>query len=394
MPLKRGDKKISCACGLVHDLVAGEVVTPKDVDPLPGGIGARAVRYADELTRWNAAGRPTRSEEEVERIYKTHCEPCRYRDGNTCAICRCRIGTGKNPLFNKIKMATTRCPAGFWDAETPDAFERAEMEAISYISMEQRVVDVRELASRLPPDINGVAGVPRSGMAPAAMLAELLHVPLYEFSRNHGLRRISHGYRFDRSKVRDGRLLILDDSICSGRTLNRARQRAPDRPHLFAALYVKPDKTHLVEYYSRALPLPHLFEWNMFNSLFTPSLAFDFDGIFCHDGAGESTLGQAKPLYLARRSELSLIVTWRMEHQRDETLAWMARWGIRAKKLIMAPYRTARRRDRHNPAEYKARHYGESPLRLFVESDPLQAEHIAAISRKPVLCPATGRIYR
>lgn len=81
----------------------------------PGYFGM-AYRYTRALSRWIKAGRPIRSENEIEDIYETHCKNCRAFDHetNSCKYCGCKLGTGTNPLINKIAMATERCPVEKW----------------------------------------------------------------------------------------------------------------------------------------------------------------------------------------------------------------------------------------------------------------------------------------
>lgn len=47
------------------------------------------------------------------------------------------------------------------------------------------------------------------------------------------------------------------------------------------------------------------------------------------------------------------------------------------------------------PWKYKGRIYRDSPwAKLFIESDPKQAEEIFNLSGKPVLCYENGKFYR
>lgn len=70
--------------------------------------------YKEALIRWNKAGRPTRTQEEVEHIHKTCCEPCEWYDKEQqrCKGCGCKVTVGAIAVFNKLKMATEVCPRG------------------------------------------------------------------------------------------------------------------------------------------------------------------------------------------------------------------------------------------------------------------------------------------
>jgi hypothetical protein len=51
-----------------------------DVPPERPGLMHRAVSYAEALARWTAAGRPERSDKELERIFSQHCTTCNWYD--------------------------------------------------------------------------------------------------------------------------------------------------------------------------------------------------------------------------------------------------------------------------------------------------------------------------
>lgn len=272
-----------------------------------------------------------------------------------------------------------------------------------YFSTEQLVSDVRELLGRLPSDVGAVAGIPRSGLLPASMLAMLLHVPLFEIS-NHGVRSIGQGERLDRNRLAGGKLLVVDDSIYSGIAMEAARVTVGDLPAYFAALYPKPDKCDTVDLYARPAPFPHLFEWNLFNCSKSDGIGLDFDGVLCEDWTGgdedqcasdyATFLAAARPRWLPRRSKAPLIVTARLEKHRTATVAWLDRHRVEVDTLLMGPWESgaARQRD-YSAAKHKGIPYRDSRLWLFVESDDQQAREIAEFARKPVLCPCSGRIY-
>lgn len=71
--------------------------------------------YKDALIRWKKAGKPTRSDEEVQNIHK-QCSKCDWYDSGKkrCKGCGCKVTTSGFAVFNKIKMATEHCPKGLW----------------------------------------------------------------------------------------------------------------------------------------------------------------------------------------------------------------------------------------------------------------------------------------
>lgn len=80
-----------------------------------GWTAKHALRYAAALTRWTAAGRPTRTDEEVAVIVKL-CEDCKHykSDEKRCKICGCKINTSMLPIINKSRMGNTHCDKKKW----------------------------------------------------------------------------------------------------------------------------------------------------------------------------------------------------------------------------------------------------------------------------------------
>ena len=71
------------------------------------------VRWMSARMKWEQAGRPERSDEEVERIYKDICRPCDNYAPLTskwgrCKLCNCSLNLGST--LNKIRWATESCP--------------------------------------------------------------------------------------------------------------------------------------------------------------------------------------------------------------------------------------------------------------------------------------------
>jgi hypothetical protein len=73
--------------------------------------------FKEALIKWNKVGRPTRTQDEVERIHREFCSvPCEWYDegARRCRGCGCMVTTGSIAIFNKIKMATEHCPKDKW----------------------------------------------------------------------------------------------------------------------------------------------------------------------------------------------------------------------------------------------------------------------------------------
>jgi len=82
-------------------------------------IGAPG-RYFSARQRWEQAGKPERSDEEVQRIYEQVCKPCEHYKRLTtehgwCKLCKCSLNLGSK--LNKIRWATESCPVDKWMAE-------------------------------------------------------------------------------------------------------------------------------------------------------------------------------------------------------------------------------------------------------------------------------------
>ena|SRR3989339_1168822 len=92
---------------------------PEPEDPPPPqtpGLLRRAWSYTEALVEWTAAGKPERSDKEVERIFHHFCKPCKWfdRDHRICRGCGCRVAASGYAILNKIKMATEHCPRDLW----------------------------------------------------------------------------------------------------------------------------------------------------------------------------------------------------------------------------------------------------------------------------------------
>lgn len=283
-----------------------------------------------------------------------------------------------------------------------------------YVTSAQLAQDTLALIPKLPPDITRIVGVSRSGLCPASILSMMLHLPL-TIVRHHQGDWVDggNGWRLNEgTPEREGKLLIVDDTTMTGNSLSRTQHVLKDMPgeKVYAAVYVNPLALTKPDIWAVDLPWPHLLEWNLFNSVLLDSFALDFDGILCHDcpleddddgPRYEKFLRDVQPLHLVRKRPVKMIVTARLDKYRLQTLDWLDRWGVKVEHLVMGPWKTKRERQGGDVVAFKAEHFskfigsrGGVPPKMFIESDPKQAEKIANLSGGLVVCPRAERCYR
>lgn len=365
-------------CGVRHDESSESVVT--------GGL---------------AISRPPKTQAAVaapcihrgRKSGQDECVPC---GGVRCNVFSCDI---YNTCTLSNKLPLVKCCANCNDRVAPDNLPQ-------WITTAQLSQDSAKLATLLPGDLDAVAGVTRSGMVPATIVAMQRHLPLYEINPDIGLKKIGNGWRLGEQNQSPQKFAIIDDTTATGKAMRMLRARvlrSVDSEFVLAAVYASYESSHGVDYFTRHASLPHYLEWNFFNSIHSKNTAFDFDGVICeecpHDCDDDGPkylewLTNAKPLHLPRKYPARLIVTARLEKYRAATLAWLARHNVQVETLVMGQWESLGvRREDYDAGRYKGGQYKRSMCDLFVESCPIQSEAIAAASGKRVICPSVGRIW-
>ena len=102
----------------------------------------------------------------------------------------------------------------------------------SYFDLSQ---DIRNTLHKIPSDIDLVVGIPKSGMIPAMMIGSSLNIATSDLDSFLEGRLFSHGFyrcHDDQKKHLSDckRILIVDDSINSGRSLEDAQKRISESP--------------------------------------------------------------------------------------------------------------------------------------------------------------------
>lgn len=220
------------------------------------------VNWKNAVVEWYRAGMPVRTDGEVSYLLNTFCQTCeKYatRLGmHYCRACGCNVNRNKFAPLNALRMATKACPENKFPAKVQN--HRTENEN-RYVSVPQLMRETLRLIPQLPPMLDAVAGSARSGLMPATALACALHLPLYSVDdqRTH---YCGHGWRLkDFDQERPKRILLIEDTVYQGRTIERCRQQlAKDFPGakiITAAVYCHPRAVIGVDYYAVELPGNH-----------------------------------------------------------------------------------------------------------------------------------------
>lgn len=277
-----------------------------------------------------------------------------------------------------------------------------------YVTTERLAADSRVLISHLPPDIDLVAAISRSGLLPGSLAAYHLNTPLVTVNRSTGVLEPGSGRRMGgKATTAPRHVLLIDDTAAWGQEMRDCapivRNAYPAVKVTRAVVYVSTGAARAVDLYVAELPGAHYLEWNWANSGHAERIAFDFDGILCRDFTGaecstpesyRTAMATITPLHLPRRRPVPLIVTGRPESTRAITLDWLARHRVDVKRLVMWPGDAGPGGPAwQEAAKWKAGHFKASSCDLFAESDPRQAEAIAEASGKSVLCPIAGKVY-
>ncbi|TPJ33281.1 phosphoribosyltransferase [Mesorhizobium sp. B2-8-3] len=263
---------------------------------------------------------------------------------------------------------------------------------------------------RLPRDIDLVVGVPRSGILAGTMVSLIANIPMTDLDSFLAGRIYTSGITkrwagLDRQASEMRKILVIDDSIIGGTAMRDAREKVAasgiEGDFIFAAVFglsLQHEETDMV---FEAVPHPRMFQWNFMHHVFLEQCCVDIDGVLCLDPtedenddgpAYEKFLAEARPL-LGPTRKIGWLVTSRLEKYRKLTEAWLASRDIKYDHLIMLDLPNKAERQRLGThGSFKAEFYRKSDAILFIESEHEQAQRIAKLSGKPVLCVETNMV--
>ena len=289
---------------------------------------------------------------------------------------------------------------------------------MKYITLNDLSKTIRTNIWKIPRDIDFIMSIPRSGTIAASIISEFLNVPLIDIDsfiagvKPYGGGRLRHFFR--RHTVETKKVLVVDDTVFSGKSKIEAREKLkgfPEYNFIFMAVYLEGPNKEAVDFYledvsryTNGFTELVYYEWNIFHHNEGDMLGFlfDLDGVFSPDPPDERNeeeyinyIKNAPPLFIPT-TKIGGIITYRLVKNKEITEKWLADNGVDYGFLAMVNAQTWEERNAMGvpPEQMKGEAYRSLPqYRLFVESNPHQAQRIAEISGKPVLCVENNILY-
>lgn len=264
--------------------------------------------------------------------------------------------------------------------------------------------DIIRFTRVLPRDFDLIVGVPRSGLLPALLLSLHYNIPLSELLTFAGDKIFKSGTRGG-VPLEVHKVLVVDDSSLSGGTITRTKRALQNKKQYdikYGVLYVTDVTRKHVDYFLRVVPWKRCFQWNIMHHSFLENACMDIDGVLCYpptpaqndDGAKYIDFIQnTKPLYIPS-FKVKCLATCRLLKYMKQTKEWLSKYGVKYDELYMMNYpNKAERVKARRYAEYKAEIYLNTKTELFIEDEVRQAQKIAQITKKPVLCVGNWTMY-
>ncbi len=258
---------------------------------------------------------------------------------------------------------------------------------------------------KIPRDVDLVVGIPRSGSLVANMLALYLNLPYVDIDAYISKQKIRTGNTrkcanwitcIDEAK----KVLIVDDSISSGRAIKEAKaliaeSKEHKAQHIYMAVYALENNIHMVDIFFEICHMPRMFEWNYIHHWALEYSCMDIDGVLCEDPTPLQNddgkkyvefLKTAKPKFLPTK-KVAYLVTTRLEKYRKETEEWLRSNNVEYDHLVMMDCPSGKERLKQaNHGTYKGEVFKNTKCSIFIESNYEQAIEICKVSGKQVFC--------
>jgi hypoxanthine phosphoribosyltransferase len=261
---------------------------------------------------------------------------------------------------------------------------------------------LRKKAYLIPDNVDLIVGVPRSGLLPALYLGIIKNIDVTDIDGYISGKTFNRGqttYKENNIKKIHKKILILDDSCHSGKTINEIKEiiknttEINNRDILYGSVYSSSPYNKNIDIYWEQLDPPHIFEWNFFKNQIMYRTYFDMDGVLCRNPSKEEEKDERNYLNFLNNVELLIcplirfkgVVTGRSITYRKETENWLKKNKISYDELHMYPNKDRKSIDSRKAAVFKSNIYKNSDAELFIESSLLEADIINKCTNKKVI---------
>ncbi len=268
---------------------------------------------------------------------------------------------------------------------------------MSYKSFNSLNKDIAKWLQKIPNRFDIIVGIPRSGLLVANIIALHFNLPLTDVKNlNKGLligggarcsTRFISKLKKDKKKLR---VLVVDDTVDSGRQLDKAKKRIASIQHLYevyyGAVYVTPGQERLVDFYYESIPKPRAFEWNVMHCSNLPRCCVDIECLWQLDTHLDGTdLNRIKSTMIPTR-EIGHLIVCHPERHRTSITDWLKNNKIYYQNLVTMSDSLQSNLCGNSISLFKAGIYILSGSKLFIEKSRSQALEISRITKKEVLC--------
>jgi uncharacterized HAD superfamily protein/hypoxanthine phosphoribosyltransferase len=258
--------------------------------------------------------------------------------------------------------------------------------------------------NKVPRDIDLIVGIPRSGTLVANIVALYLNLPFTDIDNyvNNGILRVGNTRKCEnwiKSFHEAKKVLIVDDSISSGKAIRQAKELLNEAnlncKYIYLAVYALENNIHMVDLFFKICHMPRMFEWNYMHHWALEYACVDIDGVLCEDPTiienddgkrYDEFLKNARPKFIPTK-RIGYIVTTRLEKYRQETEGWLKKYNIQYDNLVMVNLPSGKDRIKNlNHGLFKAEVFKKTNCSIFIESSYEQAIEICKVSEKQVFC--------
>lgn len=267
---------------------------------------------------------------------------------------------------------------------------------MNYRSIEDLNKAILNNIHKFPRNIDLIVGIPRSGMLPANLLALYLNKPYTDIESFKEGKIYSCGVRGSNLNNEIKTVLVVDDSFNTGLAMGRAKNklRGLNYKFIYSAIFSSQQKPS-IDVYCEYVPMPRIFQWNLFHHGYLTQSCMDIDGVLCRDPTPEENddgekyhkfLISAEPRFIPS-VKIKTLITCRLSKYRLETEFWLKKHNVKYDNLIMLNLPDKKTRQEWGKyGEFKASEFEKPYYRMFVESSLNEAKTIFNITHKPVFC--------